>query len=98
MNTFKQWFDANLSEYRHDIARYGCDAGFPHITYTSDCVEIYDEFEDEILDTLAQDAEEFGYDSPDAFIATFRRNDMLWDKNQKKNLLVWYMVEKMAHI
>lgn len=94
--TFKEWFDENLGEYRRDIARHGCDAGFPHITYTSDCVDLYNQFEDEIYKALNDDAEEFGLDSIDALTATFRRKDMLSDPQQRKNLLLWYMVEREA--
>jgi hypothetical protein len=39
---FKDWFKRNLKEYKKDIQNYGCEAGFPHITYTSDCVKLYD--------------------------------------------------------
>ena len=96
MRTFKQWYDENLSDYTEDINGHGCDAGFPCITYTSDCVELYNEFESEIYQALNEDAESLGYDSPDAMIAEFNRKDMLQDPDQRKNLLLWYMVEKTA--
>lgn len=97
MQKFKAWFNKNLKEYKKDIASYGCDAGFPHITYTYDCVKLYDKFENEIYEALAQDADDFGFDSVDAFTATFRRKDMLSAPDQRKNLLLWYMVEREAN-
>lgn len=95
-NRFYQWCDKNLKENKRDIRTYGCDAGFPHITYTSDCVKLYNRFEQEIYEMLNDDVDMFDYSSVDAFVATFRRNDMLWDPDMRKNLLVWYAVEKWA--
>lgn len=93
---FNKWFKKNMKDYAKDIANHGADAGYPHISYTSDCVKLYNKFEEEIYEALNQDAEEFGYDSVDAFVSTFRRKDMLATPDQRKNLLVWYMVEREA--
>lgn len=41
---FRHWFGANLREYARDIANHGADAGYPHITYTSDTVKVFDKF------------------------------------------------------
>ncbi len=30
-------------------------------------------------------------------VATFRRSDMLWDEDSRRNLLVWFMAERTAH-
>lgn len=94
--TFKEWFDANLSESAEDIANHGADAGYPCITYTSDCVELYDQFESDIWEMLNEDSESMGFDNPQAMIATFRRQDMLTDPDMYKNLLVWYACEREA--
>jgi len=94
---FSEWFEENLSDYASDIASHGADAGYPYITYTSDTVELYDQFEDEIYENLRDDAEEFGCSSVDEFVSGFARKDMLNDPDQRKNLLVWYMCEKLAH-
>ena len=98
------YFDINLlltemldAEQIEDLASHGADTGWPGLTYTSDCVELFDRFEGEIRDALNEDAEAFGYDSPEAFVATFRRSDMLWSEDGRKNLLVWFMAERMAH-
>ena len=93
---FSQWFKRNLKDSARDIANHGADAGYPHISYTSDCVKLYNRFEEEIYEASNQDAEEFGMDSVDALVATFRRKDMLSTPDQRKNLLLWYMVEREA--
>lgn len=93
---FSQWFKRNLKDSARDIANHGADAGYPHISYTSDCVKLYNRFEEEIYEALNQDAEEFGMDSVDALVATFRRKDMLSTPDRRKNLLLWYMVEREA--
>ena len=96
MTKFSKWFEENLAESARDIANHGANAGYPHITYTSDCVEIYDQFESDIYDALNEDADEFGYDNVEALIATFARSDMLSWPEGRKNLLVWYMCEREA--
>tara|TARA_Y100000310_G_scaffold315824_1_gene366853 strand:+ start:1589 stop:1915 length:327 start_codon:yes stop_codon:yes gene_type:complete len=97
MTTFTEWFKECLGEYADDIANHGADAGYPHISYTSDTVEIYNRFEDEIYEWLNEDAESFGHQSPDELIATFGRKDMLSWPDGRKNLLVWYACERLAH-
>ena len=96
MSEIREWFKETLADSAEDINNHGCDGGFPGIIYTSECVELYNRFESEIYEWLNQDAEEFGLDSPDALVATFNRSDMLQDPDQRKNLLLWYAVERMA--
>lgn len=95
--TFRDWVKENLGDYLGDIAAHGADAGYPYITYTADTVQLYDRFEQDIYDALNEDAEEFGYDNPEALIATFNRSDMLEWPEGRKNLLVWYFVERVAN-
>jgi len=96
MITFKKWFENNLKDCAEDIANYGADAGYPYITYTNECVELYNQFEDEIWDMLYEDVQNFGYKNIPEFIATFRRQDMTHTSDQFKNLLVWYACERIA--
>lgn len=93
---FKEWFEKNLGESARDIAEHGADAGFPHITYTSDTVEIYDEYESEIYEMLNEDADEFGHENVEEMISQFGRSDMLSWPEGRKNLLVWYACERTA--
>lgn len=95
--TFREWVKENLSEELRDIANHGADAGYPHITYTSDCVALHDEYQEELWDMMDEDAEEFGHKSIPEFMGTWNRKDMLNDLDQMKNMIVWYAVEKIAN-
>lgn len=97
MSTFKEWFAENLADSAEDIANHGADGGFPHITYTADTVEIYDQYESDIYDMLNEDADSFGHDNVEQLISTFSRSDMLSWPEGRKNLLVWYACERLAH-
>lgn len=92
---FRTWFKANLSDSAEDIARHGADAGYSHITYTSDTVKIFDKFGAEIWEMAVEDAEEMG-ENACAMIAGFKRADMISGLDQFKNLMVWYACEKVA--
>ena len=93
---FKAWFVENLSEYAADIAGHGADQGYPHITYTKDCVVLYEKFEEEIWEMLVEDSESFGHSNPMEFVATFVRADMLDTPDTFKNLLLWYACERVT--
>jgi hypothetical protein len=94
--TFEAWFNANLADQAEDIANHGADSGFSGITYTSDTVELYNKFEGEIWEALCEDAHGMGYSNPIELVVTFKRSDMLSDPDTFKNLLVWYMAERIA--
>ncbi len=80
-DSFREWLEAHLGEEGlEELARHGADAGFPGLTYTSDCVELFERFEEEIRAALEHDAEAHGCDSPEAFVATFNRSEMLLGK------------------
>ena len=96
MNTFREWFKENLAEQASDIANHGADCGFPHITYTNECAQLFDRFGSEIWEMAVEDADDFGHDNVAQMIASFKRSDMLGDLNQFKNLMVWYACEKIA--
>ena len=95
--TFREWFDENLSEEASDIAAHGADAGWPAITYTADCVKVHDEHEEEIWAAVLEDGVEYGdSDNVAAFVGTFNRSGMCNTLDSFKNLLVWYMCERVA--
>jgi hypothetical protein len=95
--TFHAWLQETLDpDQIADLARYGADTAWPGLTYTADCVELYDSYADEIREALNQDAEDFGYDCPEALIATFARKDMLWSEDGRRSLLIWYLAERTA--
>ena len=95
--TFLAWLQETLdADQINDLAHFGADTGWPGLTYTTDCVELYDYYADEIREALNEDAESFGYDSPEALMATFARKDMLWSEDGRRSLLVWYLAERTA--
>ena len=94
--TFKAWFDTNLKDSARDIARHGADAGYPCITYTSDCVKIFDKFGDEIWAMAVEEAESLGSKNVAEMVAGFGRADMLGSLDTFKNLMVWYACETLA--
>lgn len=97
--TFEEWLHEQLDEeQRRELAEHGADAGWPGLIYTSECVEVHDQYEEELWDWLHEDAEEMGADNVAAFMGAFRRSDMLNDPHQMKNLVVWYGAERLCHL
>ena len=94
--TFRAWFKANLGESARDIAEHGADCGFPYITYTSDCVRLFDKYGDEIWNMAVEMAEQLGEPNVATMIGGFRRADMLESLDMFKNLLVWFACEELA--
>ena len=102
---FRQWFDENLKEYALEIAENGADAGFPGIIYADECAELFDRFRDEIMDRLKEMMNDIGdAENIMSFVQSFNRSDMAerWFDtgemdDRTKNLLVWFMVEEIAH-
>jgi hypothetical protein len=78
-----------------DLATYGASGGFPGLTYYTDTVALHDRHEDEIWDALYEDAESFGQTIPE-LIASFGSAKDVGTLTQLKNLLVWYMAERVA--
>ena len=94
--TLEGWVKANLRENLADIAQYGCQAGFPGISYYTDTVKLYDHFSEDIWKMLEEDADSLGEKNILSMIAGFNgagavENDWTW-----KNMLIWYAVERIA--
>lgn len=69
--TFREWMVETLgAEQIEDLAEHGADAGWPGLSFTSDLVALYHRYRHEIRAALNEDAEAFGYDSPEALVAT----------------------------
>ena len=79
-----------------DLARGGADAGWHGLTYYHDTTALYNAFHDEIWDALYEDAEEMGAAHPLALVAGFGGASNVGSDAQFKNLLVWYMAERIA--
>lgn len=93
--TFKAWMKTNLKESYQDIVEHGANCGYPGITYYRDTCKLYDKFEEEIWEALYDDAEENGQTILE-LIASFRGAKDVTSGYQFKNLLTWYMAERIA--
>ena len=95
--SFENWMKRHFTRQElREIAEHGADAGWPHITYTTDCVKVFDRYADEIWGWIVEDAEDSGKKNAAAFLAGVGRADMLDDWDRFKNLLLWYAVERTA--
>jgi len=95
-DSIAEFFKVELEDSLSDIASHGADGGYPYITYYSDTVALYDKYEVEIMGALSEEAESLGYENTSAMIAGFNRADDADTPTGRKNLLVWYMAEKVA--
>lgn len=96
MQSFREWFEENLGESAEDIANFGADSGFPHITYTREAAELFDRFGHDIWEMAYEMAESLGEKSVPAMVAGFRRADMADSLDGFKNLMVWFACEQIA--
>ena len=95
--TFRAWLAQELeSDTIKDLAEHGAAGGFPGLTYYSDTCALYDAYEEEIWKALYEDADDFGSESPLALIASFNGAKDVTSDTTFKNLLTWYMAERIA--
>jgi len=94
-NTLEGWFDDNLKDQSEDIANHGCVNGFSGVIYYSETVAKYDKYQEEIWNSLYEDADEQGINILE-LIATFNGAKDVGSNDQFKNLMVWYYIEKLA--
>jgi hypothetical protein len=79
-----------------DAGTHGADAGWSGFTYNEDAANFYDANEENIYELLNQTADEMGYKSVDALVATFTRSDMLATPEGRKVLLAWFALEEVG--
>jgi len=77
-----------------EAGEHGADAGWPGFTYTNEAAGFTRDNAELVYELLGEDAEEFGYDSIPAFVATFARADMADSRDGYDNLLAWYALER----
>jgi hypothetical protein len=95
--TFRKWLLATLDENQlADLASHGADTGWPGLTYTSDAVELFDTYGDEIWEMAVEASEQYGMKNVAEFIAGFQRADMMGSLDTFKNLMVWFAAEAIA--
>ena len=95
--SFRAWMKAHFDEGSlRDLAQYGAQSGFPGLTYYKDTGALYDKFHDEIWEVLYEDAESMGHKNILEMLGTFGGAENVGTDDQFKNLLVWYMAERVA--
>ena len=96
--TFEAWMRANFEKSTlTDMIQYGCQGGFPMLTYYTDTCKLYNSFKEEIWEAVVQDAEEYGNNNPFEYMATWGGAKNVGDADQFENLMTWYMAERTAH-
>ena len=92
--SFLQWMKSRFPKRElEDIVQYGCQAGWPGLTYYRDTRHLYDKFSDEIWEVLCEMD-----DGDDVLnlIASFRGAGHAVSDTTFKNLLVWAVAEEYA--
>lgn len=95
--TFKEWLLATLDrDQLCDLVNHGADTGWPGLSYTRECVELFDRYGDEIWSLAVEQAESMGEGNVAHMVSHFRRADMLDTLDTFKNLMVWFAAEEYA--
>jgi hypothetical protein len=95
--TLKGWMQANFDNGQlEDIARHGCDAGWPGLTYYTDTGKLYAKFASEIWQMASDMANEMGEKNVLTLIAGFGGADNVSDGCTFENLMVWFACEQIA--
>lgn len=94
--TLREWMLENVSEDIENIAEHGCGGGITGLISYYETSAVYDAYQEEIWQLLAEQAEGFGYDNALAFIASLNGANQVEDQATFKNLLTWYAVEELA--
>ena len=78
-----------------DAANHGADSGFSGFTYYKDTCQFHDDNESMIWEFINEQANEFGM-QPMEFIASFNGTKNVYDGDQLKNLLAWFILESVG--
>ena len=79
-----------------DVAKHGCSGGIiSGLIYYDDTVKFHDEHQDEIWDELSNMAEDLNQSIP-FMISNFRGCKNIDNAKTFKNLLAWWICEKIA--
>ena len=95
--TFRAWLTDTLdADQINDLACYGAAGGFPGLIYYCETSALYERYHDEIWGALYDDAQDFGYSNPLAFVADLGGSKDVATGGQFENLVVWHMAERTA--
>lgn len=94
--TFKDWMKSHFDENQlSDICTYGCQGGFPCLTYYDDTCHLYNHFKEEIWEMLLDDADSLGQNVFE-MIGHFGGAKDVGSVKQFENLMTWYAAERVA--
>lgn len=79
-----------------DIATHGADAGYPHITYTTDIEAVYAAFTDDIWAAVTIYADSLGETVP-GMMANYTKHHQIESAADLATFMVWAAVELIAH-
>ena len=79
----------------NDLAKFGCDGGFPYLTYVYETREFYNKFESDIFTLLYELSRENGFSVP-MIIANLKGAEGVVSEDGFKNCLVWWAVGFVA--
>ena len=79
-----------------DLASHGADSGWPGLTYTRDCVALFDAHASTIWEMAVVMAEDMGDGNVAQMIGGFGRSDMVDDWDTFRNLMAWFAAEEIA--
>ena len=95
--TFKDWMK---NQFTHnelaDLCNHGAVNGFGGLIYYHETTALYEQYRDDIWAMLEEDREEFGMQTCSELIASFNGAKDVASDEQYKNLLVWYLAERIA--
>lgn len=79
-----------------EAGEHGADAGWSGFIYTADVADFYRANQRTIVELMCQDADDFGYPSVAAFVASFTRADMTDTAEGYECLCAWYVLETVG--
>lgn len=96
MKTFEQCFNKNLADYSDQIVESGCISGIiPNITLTQDCVNLFNQYDNEIWNILVEKSAGEGYRNVCESLS-YSPDNMLDTIADFKTILVWSACEILA--
>ncbi len=97
VQSFKQWMRNEFdNDELRDMVNHGVAGGLSNIIYYSETVPLYEKFEEEIWNKVAELREALGDKTELQTILRMGGAKNVDSSETFKNLLVWFMVERTA--
>lgn len=90
--------DEEIKTFLDEITSHGCVSGMiPHLIYYTDTNKYYDEFQEDIENSLANYGDSCGAKNRFESISYLQGADSVGSIEQEKNLLAWFGFENAAY-